>query len=198
MLPRFDLSERRFGRLVVVEFDKKIEDNNSWLCVCDCGAYKRVFSNDLKRGVTQSCGCLQRERTAEANRNRIRHGHTRVSEDGKSRLTTPTYRSWKAMLERCRNANAPNYPLYGGRGIKVCKRWQGKTGFANFLADMGERPDGMTIDRVNCDGDYKPSNCRWADAKGQSNNRRTTPAVRAMRKKNLANGRKYWPRKDST
>jgi len=99
------------------------------------------------------------------------------------------------MKERCRNANAPNFHLYGGRGITFCERW---AEFVNFLADMGERPEGTTLDRFpDKDGNYEPGNCRWADAKAQSNNRRNTPEAAAMRKVNLAKGRKHWPRKEA-
>lgn len=99
------------------------------------------------------------------------------------------------MLERCRNPNAPNYYLYGGRGITVCDRWQGDEGFVNFLSDMGPRAKGTTLDRIDSNGDYETGNCRWADAKAQSNNRRETPASTEVRKANLAKGRRYWPRR---
>ena len=84
----------------------------------------------------------------------------------------PTYRSWCAALTRCRNSKRDDWPLYGGRGIKVCKRWQGKGGFTRFLEDMGIRPAGTTLDRKNTDGDYEPSNCRWATPLQQSQNSR--------------------------
>jgi hypothetical protein len=141
---------------------------------------------------------LHRERTAQSGASRAKHGHSRKAE-GNKRLTTPEYRSWKAMKERCRNPNAPNFHLYGGRGIKVCDEWQGPNGFATFLADMGQRPEGATLDRFpNNDGDYEPGNCRWADAKAQSSNRRATPDLQAAREVNLSKGRKHWPRKDIT
>ena len=186
----------RYGRLIALcEAPKQKEGGRvRWFCRCDCGVQIVVNGTDLVASRTQSCGCLQRENTARANISRAKHGHARTA-GGTKRLTTPEYRSWKAMLERCRNSNAPNYHLYGGRGIIVCDRWQGEDGFINFLSDMGPRAEEKTLDRINTDGNYTPENCRWSDAKTQSKNRRTTPALIAARVKNLKAGRKRWPRK---
>lgn len=85
---------------------------------------------------------------------------------------TPTWKSWSGMVERCTNSNHAAYAHYGGRGITVCDRWQGKDGFANFMQDMGERPEGLTLDRIDNDGNYEPGNVRWATAKQQARNRR--------------------------
>ncbi|MBB5663253.1 hypothetical protein GGE68_001429 [Rhizobium leguminosarum] len=126
--------------------------------------------------------------TAKSNADRAKHGHAR-SFGTKKHFTTPEYRSWKAMLERCRNPKAPNYHLYGGRGISVCDRWIGREGFTNFLSDMGPRGEGLTLDRVETDGNYEPSNCQWADAKDQAKNRRKTPEYKAQMKANLDAGR---------
>lgn len=184
-----------YGRLkVVCEAPRTSPGRVRWLCQCECGSEIEVNGSDFGANRTQSCGCLQKERTAESGRLRAKHGHARKG-SGNQRLTTPEYKSWKAMLERIRNLNAPNYHLYGGRGITICERWQGENGFNNFLSDMGERPEGMTLDRIDNDGNYEPSNCRWAVAKRQSNNRRNTPALRAARERNLKGGRKHWPRK---
>lgn len=190
-----DRTGERVGRLVIVRpSETRMYGRKSYLCVCDCGNEIVVPGSSVREGKTTSCGCLQSEKTAEANAARAKHGHARQGKENR-RQTTPEYRSWKAMLERIRNLNAPNYHLYGGRGITICERWQGENGFNNFLSDMGERPEGMTLDRINNDGNYEPSNCRWADAKRQSNNRRNTPALRAARERNLKGGRKRWPRK---
>ena len=117
-------------------------------CRCDCGNETSVMLTNLKTGKTSSCGCnLPRK-----------HGY------GK----TPTYRSWYSMRDRCNNSRHVKYRLYGGRGVKVCERWN--TDFLNFLADMGERPPGTSIDRINGDGDYEPGNCRWASSKTQATN----------------------------
>jgi hypothetical protein len=131
---------------------------------------------------------LQTERASEANSARAKHGHTRVNERG-GRATTPEYRSFKAMKERCNNSNAPNYHLYGGRGITVCARWSGADGFNNFLGDMGTRPDNTTLDRINNDLGYDPENCRWSSPKVQSANRRNSEEYDAVRRRNLALGR---------
>ena len=97
-----------------------------------------------------------------------RHGHA----DAKCGCS-PTYKSFRSMKDRCTNPNAQNYPRYGGRGIMVCGRWSGLRGFLPFLEDMGERPEGTTLDRVDTSGNYEPSNCRWATAKQQARNRRS-------------------------
>lgn len=185
-----DRTGEKLGRLTILcEATKNPKTGRvRWHCRCDCGEEFIANGSDLYGNRTTSCGCLQRERTAAANARRIRHGHARDNGLG-GRATSPEYRSWKAMKERCRNVNAPNYHLYGGRGISVCERWLEKDGFNNFLADLGERPDGATLDRINNDGNYEPGNVRWATPKEQSNNRRDTPEYRAIRIASLDRGR---------
>jgi hypothetical protein len=122
-----------------------------WLCRCICGIEKTVAESDLKMGKSRSCGCRRQIR--------IKHGLTH----------TRTHRIWRAMRTRCTNANAPQYRRYGGRGITICERWDV---FANFYADMGPAQDGMSIDRINPNGNYEPGNCRWATNKQQSRNKR--------------------------
>jgi hypothetical protein len=156
---RHDVMGRRFERLLVVS-KIRIRGRVRWRCVCDCGGHKIVQKGHLISGDIKSCGCFRREQSWLHNQ---LHGH---SGNGKS----PTYTSWYAMIRRCTNPNHDYYYLYGGRGINVCERW--RNSFIAFLADMGERPDGMTLDRVNSDGDYTPDNCRWANNSQQILNRR--------------------------
>lgn len=158
-----DLAGRRFSRLTVLAKDAERVDRPRWVCQCDCGAIKSAAAYLLKCGKTRSCGCLDADRKRTAT---IRHGFNR----------TPTYATWANMLGRCKNPNRPDYKNYGGRGISVCERW---LDFRNFLADMGEKPHSMSIDRIDNDGNYEPSNCRWATASEQRRNQRTRCIVRA-------------------
>jgi hypothetical protein len=146
------------GRLTVIaEAGREKLGGSVWICVCSCGNEVKVLGRLLRSGATKSCGCL-----------RVKHGHSRKDANGKYN-GTPTYQSWKAMWTRCTNPNAKDWYLYGERGIRVCARWHI---FENFLADMGERPVGLTLDRKNVDKNYTPTNCRWATRSTQAKNRR--------------------------
>lgn len=157
-MPTFhDKTGLRFGRLVVVERRDNTQNNMArWLCRCDCGKQTVVISASLQHGHTQSCGCLNRESLVTVNSTH-------------KRSRTPIYRVWATMLQRCNNPKNANYKYYGGRNIKVCSRW---LIFENFLKDMGERPKGTSIDRINNNGNYEPGNCRWSNASKQMKNRR--------------------------
>ena len=162
--PRSDLVGRRYGRLIVIEYAGK----RRWRCQCDCDTFKNIRGDNLRLGLTKSCGCLWQEVTSQFGQRTTTHGysHTRV------------YKAWFGMLQRCENPNNAKYKDYGARGIKVCKRWHK---FENFLADMGKRPKGMSIDRwPNNDGDYEPNNCRWATRSQQQFNRRPSKALAGM------------------
>ncbi len=151
----------RFGRLTVLERVHGINKdyNARWKCACDCGAECIVPSNRLSGGHTQSCGCLHKDRTTTHRMSRTR-----------------TYHTWVRMRRRCTNRNDKvTWANYGGRGIKVCDRWQGS--FENFLADMGEIPVGGSIERINVNGNYEPSNCRWATRREQGRNTRRNKIV---------------------
>jgi len=169
---RFDLTGDVYGRLTVIGHVGKSKYGISmWNCRCECGNEYVGNSNSMRTGKTLSCGCLQSQRAAEANAKRATHGLARRKKGERPKFS-PTYQSWKCMVERCVNPNAPNAHLYGGRGITVCDRWQGRDGFTNFLADLGERPEGKTIDRINTDGNYEPGNVKWSTPKEQAANRR--------------------------
>lgn len=144
----------RFGRLTAMSRVLTGGRHTSWLCVCDCGAEITCLADNLKKGATQSCGCLNDERRRE----RKTHGHTQ----------TKTYKTWSCMFTRCYNERDKSFRFYGAKGVRVCERWKS---FENFLADMGERPDGMTLDRIDSAKWYGPDNCRWATIADQQRNR---------------------------
>ena len=169
-LPSYDIAGHRFGRLEVVRFSERRSGEPYWLCKCDCGSEKAIAGSSLKKGISQSCGCLMRELSKERNTRRLlRHGH---AVNGR---VTPEYRAWHAMIERCRNPNVKQFKDYGGRGISVCERWRE---FEKFYADMGDRPgDDYSLDRVNNSGNYEPGNCEWRQEVPQARNRRSNRMV---------------------
>lgn len=157
MAGKLDLKDKVFGRLKVLDFAFIKNSNTYWKVQCECGAIKNVHGVKLTYGSTRSCGCLAKDLLS---RRRKTHGQRNSSE----------YRSWAHMKERCLCKTNHKYSLYGGRGIKVCKRWMK---FENFLKDMGLKPSKLhSIDRINNDGNYEPSNCRWALPKEQASNTR--------------------------
>lgn len=155
---RKDITGQRFNHLTALAPILHGTGNVKWECMCDCGTLTIVRDSHLKSGDIKSCGCGLVA---------YQHSNTRPIKHGKSR--TATYRTWHGMRQRCNNPNRGNFKNYGGRGITVCDRWDK---FENFLADMGERPDGKSIDRIDCNGNYETSNCRWATDHEQRINRR--------------------------
>lgn len=151
----------RSGRLVVVsEAPRRYSGKSPHRfinTICDCGNSPIVRLAYFTAGRSRSCGCVSVEKIVRRNRT---HGDSRTSE----------YNTWCTMIQRCENPNNQKYSLYGARGIEICKRW--RKSYANFLKDMGRRPLRHSIDRIDVDGDYKPSNCRWATAKEQRANQR--------------------------
>lgn len=161
-----DLTGQKFGRLTVIE---RVENNKwggaQWLCNCSCKKQIITTGDRLIRVVTKSCGCLRKELTIQRN---YKHGHSCVSK--KSRI----YEIWQSMIQRCNNPNYKFYKNYGGRGIKVCEKW---LKFEGFLQDMGEQPEGLTLDRVDNNGDYYKENCRWTTQKEQMKNTRRAISI---------------------
>lgn len=156
-----DITGERFGRLVALnDVGRNKRGWVLWVCCCDCGNTITVPGIYLRSKNTRSCGCLQRDIARQAH---IVHGHM------PHRAPTKTYNSWMGMKQRCNDPGQKHYSRYGGRGIRVCERW---LSFKNFLADMGERPAKMSLDRIDNDGNYEPGNCRWATASQQSKNQR--------------------------
>ncbi len=161
------LEGRRFGRLTVLTRGGATRSpcgkvHTNWICQCDCGKTRIVLGDNLRSGGTVSCGCLRREITI---RRLTTHGE--ANRGGCS----AEYNCWLNLIARCENQNSKNWPLWGGRGIRVCARW--RQSFVAFLADMGRKPSPRhSIDRIDPDGHYEPGNCRWATPSEQRRNRR--------------------------
>lgn len=174
VMPRLDLTGQRFGRLVVIRRAGRAPHKRRrflWLCSCDCGSEVGVTGGNLTSGNTQSCGCLQRERTSAANRT---HGFSRCVQGAASRL----YITWASMKARCSNPKAKSYRYYGAHGISVCDEWKRDfPAFRKWATTAGYRDD-LSIDRINNDGDYEPGNCRWIPIAAQASNKRDNRKIK--------------------
>lgn len=161
-MSKLTLVGKRFSRLLVIaKAEYHVNPNGEkvakWLCVCDCGKEVKVRTFSLNSGNTKSCGCWHKEA-------HLKHGM----------IKDVVYKTWCWMLGRCNNPNDKRFGDYGGRGIKVWEKWYQ---FENFYVDMGNRPDGCSLDRIDVNGNYEPGNCRWATQKEQSRNKRTNRLI---------------------
>jgi len=168
MPKKIDLTGRRFGRLIAL-YDTGEREYRMvvWHCKCDCGNEVDVRGDNLTSGNTTSCGCYQRERTAEVH---TTHGMSRQGE------YHPVYWAWRTMLQRCENPNYKQYENYGGRGIKVCGEWHDPQVFISWALANGWQ-EGLSIDRIDNDGNYEPGNCRWVTVKVQARNKRNNHLI---------------------
>lgn len=160
--PLADIKGQVFGRLTVLDRDLFVNGKTRWLCSCECGKQVSVIGQLLRNGRTKSCGCLRSDRAVET---ASKHGGY------VGRKPTRTMRIWKNMIQRTCNPNCPMYARYGGAGIGVCKSWQT---FEGFMADMGEAPDGLTLERIDNSKGYEPNNCKWTTYAEQNRNKSST------------------------
>lgn len=170
MSKNLDLTGQRFGRLVALEPSERRDARRStwWICKCDCGNTKEVRTTCLTKGFTKSCGCLRREKGVE-------HGRQMMTKHGW--YGTRVYHIWRSIVDRCENPNCPQYRNYGGRGISMCREWRElPQAFCEWAMNNGYTDD-LTIDRIDVNGNYEPSNCRWITIDEQQVNKRNNVLI---------------------
>lgn len=160
-----DLTGQRFGRLVVIKQDTTSK-RTKWICECDCGKIKSIQATHLRSGASTSCGCYQKEMARKSN---SKHNLTHTS----------LHNRWKTLKQRCLNPNSNNYKNYGGRGIKLCEEWKEFSNFYDWSIKNGYKQE-LELDRINNDGNYEPSNCRWIEKVKNGRNRRNTVKIDGM------------------
>lgn len=179
MMPRLHIEPNtRFSRLLTLRIAApKANGHIDWECICDCGKAVTATASALRSGKTKSCGCLRNDRIGALRRT---HGFT---SGGAPR---PTYMSWNNMWTRCTNPKNRSFKDYGAKGVTICDRWKD---FANFLSDMGIRPENKSLDRIDPFGNYEPSNCRWSTKIEQASNTRGHAAIRKLAAMQQAKGK---------
>lgn len=164
-----DMTGQRFGKLTVIgDSGERKNEQVCWTCICECGNTSTVRGANLRRGKAKSCGCQKVffEKGKKNKNHRFSNSHGLHG--------TPIYNCWKAMMQRCTNPKHPAWEHYGGRGISVCERW---LDVKHFVEDMEPRPEGHSLDRIDTNGNYEPSNVRWATPTEQQNNRRCSRKI---------------------
>lgn len=164
-----DIRGQRFGRLTVMELAERKDGHSSWwVCKCDCGKVLEVRRSCLIKGTTKSCGCYKHDRAVE-------HGKQMFTKHGW--YGTRVYNIWRLMIDRCENPNCPQYDNYGGRGISLCREWrESPQSFCEWTIENGYA-DRLSIDRIDVNGDYEPSNCRWITMDEQQTNKRNNVLI---------------------
>jgi hypothetical protein len=160
--PRLKLTGQKFGKLLAISSIIPKRGQTKFVCDCECGNQTTVRGTDLKSGNTTSCGCVKKNVGYTSN---LKHGGAKGNHTG-------AYRSWKSMKQRCTDPNSRGWKEYGAVGVTVCDRWL--ESFENFLSDMGERPDGYSLERIDVFKGYAPENCKWIPLKEQAKNQRRT------------------------